>query len=508
MIDFRKFYKEIFFDIDIANPKIYAAKQGDAKTRGFYVEIIQDDQIVDATANEQLIFYARRPDRLDIAVPAVREGGLFRIDIPSDTFAIKGDVRCELALTGDDGSVIRSETFTMHINESIASGIIAGDEFHVLDEIYNLWKTHREDISNPHSVTKAQVKLGLVENYPVPNENEAIAGIRTDRYMTPLASRQMLEGMASTFGGGMSKALFTSNGSFIVPDVTDIYVTACGGGGGGHINGTGGGGGACVLSRKLSVTPGSTLTITIGGGGGPNASGGVTRVGSLLALSGGAANGNPGGAGGGAGGGVVSYMSPNKAVGHIPDIIPSAGLGGINGAGGNIGNSTGGNGSDYRPDNIKGGGGGGSSGAGGGGSYGVGGEGGAGGGGGGIYGYRGGGGGGRFQSGFDGLPGTGGGPGGDKGSNGQAGGRGVGDIGAGGVGGAGGIRGTDDSPRNSGGGGGGGGFGAGGGGFGAGGGGGGQAGGDSLSASSPPAGGGGGGAPGSGGQGIVIIEWM
>lgn len=47
--------------------------------------------------------------------------------------------------------------------------------------------THLNDTNNPHSVTKAQVGLGLVENYGIATDVEAKAGVVTNKYMTPKA---------------------------------------------------------------------------------------------------------------------------------------------------------------------------------------------------------------------------------------------------------------------------------------------------------------------------------
>ena len=53
--------------------------------------------------------------------------------------------------------------------------------------------------------------------------------------------------------------------------VKRIRVTACGAGGGGAVDndycGGGGGGGAAIVNQEFDVTPGSTLTITVGKGG-------------------------------------------------------------------------------------------------------------------------------------------------------------------------------------------------------------------------------------------------
>jgi len=88
--------------------------------------------------------------------------------------------------------------------------------------------------------------------------------------------------------------VFTASGSYVVPDnVSYIRVIACGGGGGGGggqngpIAGGGGGAGAPIFEGIVDVTPGDTLTITIGAGGvggvngsggAPGSAGGVTTV--------------------------------------------------------------------------------------------------------------------------------------------------------------------------------------------------------------------------------------
>lgn len=47
--------------------------------------------------------------------------------------------------------------------------------------------SHVTDKSNPHGVTKSQVGLGNVQNYPVASVDEAKAGTRNDRYLTPMS---------------------------------------------------------------------------------------------------------------------------------------------------------------------------------------------------------------------------------------------------------------------------------------------------------------------------------
>lgn len=148
--------------------------------------------------------------------------------------------------------------------------------------------------------------------------------------------------------------VITSTQSWTVPaDVSQVYVTLVsgGGGGGGVPNATprsgGGGGGGGYRERYLSVTPGSTHTITIGAGGsgGTNSShggqGGTSSFGSLFSLIGGGGGrtgdiglddvnvpdvactgGSNGGSSGGAGGGGMgTWISMRSDIG-INDNTP------------------------------------------------------------------------------------------------------------------------------------------------------------------------------------------
>jgi hypothetical protein len=146
---------------------------------------------------------------------------------------------------------------------------------------------------------------------------------------------------------------FTTNGSFTVPDgVTEIYVSGCAGGGGsgggggnsttGPKIGSGGGGGGAgqfIIKEPYAVTPGETISITIGAGGvaglgvngadGTNGgTGGDTVIGTLATLTGGgggtkgvslsASNSVPG-PGGGAGypkGGHAADATNGNSSGH------------------------------------------------------------------------------------------------------------------------------------------------------------------------------------------------
>jgi hypothetical protein len=78
---------------------------------------------------------------------------------------------------------------------------------------------------------------------------------------------------------GNRKAIFTSNGTYTVPSgVTQIWVSGCAGGGGGGgaasgiTGGNGGSAGQSVIRTPFSVSPGDSLSITVGAGGAAGAS--------------------------------------------------------------------------------------------------------------------------------------------------------------------------------------------------------------------------------------------
>lgn len=62
----------------------------------------------------------------------------------------------------------------------------------------SLLEQHVSDKSNPHEVTKTQVGLGNVENYPIASQSDMNSGTRNDRYATPLRVKQAIDEHAGT----------------------------------------------------------------------------------------------------------------------------------------------------------------------------------------------------------------------------------------------------------------------------------------------------------------------
>jgi len=103
---------------------------------------------------------------------------------------------------------------------------------------------------------------------------------------------------------GLAAQLFTASGTFTVPaGVTAIKVYLVGGGGAGagaavtssttYSAGVGGGGGGGLISYITGLTPGNTVSVTVGAGGtgtsgGAGSSGGTTSFGSYCSATGGA----------------------------------------------------------------------------------------------------------------------------------------------------------------------------------------------------------------------------
>lgn len=163
-----------------------------------------------------------------------------------------------------------------------------------------------------------------------------------------------LELIKQILGSGSQEWQEPGTYSFQVPaGITKLTITACGGGGGGCKPtldygtignpddgvGGGGGGGAAISAQEYTVTPGETISITVGTGGGANTNGTATVIGSLVTLPGGVAGSKvinkynvqaAGGAAGGAGGGAGGYgiMKENES------ITGQAGFHGVIGSGG------------------------------------------------------------------------------------------------------------------------------------------------------------------------------
>jgi len=144
-------------------------------------------------------------------------------------------------------------------------------------------------------------------------------------------------------GAVLTVTAFSSTTSFVVPaGVTNILCEVIGGGGGSAVAGNTGAGGGGYSYGTLVVTPGETLTITVGAGGtgnqpagGQGTNGGTSSIArsstTLMSATGGGGSGSSTqfGAGGGGGGGNIYNTSGQNAT-----PTPGAGSTGTPGASG------------------------------------------------------------------------------------------------------------------------------------------------------------------------------
>lgn len=159
----------------------------------------------------------------------------------------------------------------------------------------------------------------------------------------------------------------TSTSTYTVPSgVTQIKVTVIGGGAGGGANsgacagrlygGAGGGAGGTAIKVITGLTPGGTISVTIGAGGTSYANGGTTSFGAYCSATGGSAStgtnyGGAGGVGSGGdiniGGGGGSGGGGLGASGGTAWTGSGAGGSSYMGGGGNAGSGNGGDGQNY-----------------------------------------------------------------------------------------------------------------------------------------------------------------
>jgi hypothetical protein len=92
-------------------------------------------------------------------------------------------------LVGDQATMDEIRAYALRLHE---------DGIDYTDALDSRFQDHLADSSNPHSVTKAQVGLGSVPNWPGANQTEAQQGDRNDRIMTPLRTAQAITTQALT----------------------------------------------------------------------------------------------------------------------------------------------------------------------------------------------------------------------------------------------------------------------------------------------------------------------
>ena len=156
----------------------------------------------------------------------------------------------------------------------------------------------------------------------------------------------------TTVGGFSNLQVFTGDGTFTVPaGITKVKVTVIGGGGGGGSAGggnygSGGGGGGAAIEVISGLTPGGTVSVTVGTGGAAGSAGNTSSFGAYCSATGGSAGAqNTAGGAGGVGSSGDLNIAGGGGAGYS---LGGAGGSSIYGGGGRGGvSSTGGAGGAY-----------------------------------------------------------------------------------------------------------------------------------------------------------------
>lgn len=153
-----------------------------------------------------------------------------------------------------------------------------------------------------------QISQALVAASQAEMETGTEAALRS---MSPLRVAQAINALAS--GGFSTMAVVTSSQTWTIPaGVTKLKVTVVGGGGnGGNGSGarpraSGGGGGGAAIKYFTNLTPGNTLTVTVGSAGGTSSVASGTQTISTISATGGANGANALNSAAGGNGGIGS----------------------------------------------------------------------------------------------------------------------------------------------------------------------------------------------------------
>jgi hypothetical protein len=110
-------------------------------------------------------------------------------------------------------------------------------------------------------------------------------GTSAPKFVAPGTSGNILTSNGTTWtsaaassGGGGQGQVFTGNGTFTIPTgITKVKVTVVAGGGGGNLN-SGGDAGGAAIKYLTSLTPGNTISVTVGAGGATDTIGGSSQI--------------------------------------------------------------------------------------------------------------------------------------------------------------------------------------------------------------------------------------
>ena len=182
-MDFKQYYNELIFDVNNRITTRYTAKQGDTKSRGFYVTLTQNGVVIPVTT-ETMTFYAKKPDNTSVYTEAIKDGTIFRLDLHNQVFAVKGVVLCELTLKGIADEIISCRTFEIFVDENLANdNLISADERGMIEQalldMALINGTEATRVSNESTRISSETARGTTEGLRVTAETGRVSAEST-----------------------------------------------------------------------------------------------------------------------------------------------------------------------------------------------------------------------------------------------------------------------------------------------------------------------------------------
>jgi hypothetical protein len=248
-------------------------------------------------------------------------------------------------------------TETSNVSYTITGGVSSGDlvlaeidQFSTFNNFANL--TFASNVGNISAADlTVQSAIASLENNKAPLSNPVFTGnVTATNLIGAITSSQVTTALGytpPTTGGFSNMQVFTSSGTFTVPTgITKVKVTVVGGGGGGFVQAQGenadvqigGNAGGCAIEIISGLTPGGTVSVTVGGGGAgtnngqfgtptPGGTGGTSSFGAFCSATGGGGGASGNGAGIGTGGQLNVSGGSGNGIGDPGTSIFAGGFG-------------------------------------------------------------------------------------------------------------------------------------------------------------------------------------
>ena len=207
-------------------------------------------------------------------------------------------VEAQISVWNAGGQILSTQVFEIYVTAAIpwTDAVESENEYGVL---VVLFQEIQDALDTMHKIAAAfgepgdkaaeygvDTFWGILETLAGRGDVESALEKKIKAYLNSTIGTSGFQSLDKMLPAKSGTQTFTENGTFTVPaGVTKILVTAFGAGGGG--NHSGGQGGARIIKKAYSVTPQTSIQITIGIGGTAGNDGGATVIGNLVTLEGG-----------------------------------------------------------------------------------------------------------------------------------------------------------------------------------------------------------------------------